>query len=70
MVGFENELVDADRNGSDEKRIEFLVIFGAIPIGKRGGKSLIRSVREFNLRGRRADVGELPFQVCHPALAG
>lgn len=59
-IGLEKELVDANGDGSDKKRVEFLVIFRTTQVSTA---NLHLYAGSFDLRCSRADVSEFPFQV-------
>lgn len=55
-VGFKDELVDADWDGTNEEGVEFLVVLVTEDVsGRRLG------LGGGNARGGRANIGELPF---------
>ena len=59
-VGAEEELVDAYRQWANENGIEFLVILVAGDVS-----TCVYSMQQIkDLRGSRADIGQLPFKIC------
>jgi hypothetical protein len=65
-VGAELELVDANRERADEDGIELLVILVS---GAVGSAKICLGSQTAHLRGRRANVGQLPLEVC-PCISG